>query len=220
MELNSESELARAGLVHDLNNVFETIAEAADLLAADAKWSPVAAIIRRSVDRGMRLAGAIPETDRMLEDIVAGAIQFARDFLAAGHGSPFQFVCHIQPGLRLPGSPSDWERVFVNLFINAIEAAGRGGTIEISACSTPEQTEIIVSDDGPGIPPAILADVFKPHFSTKRAGPVALKQGDQLPRRGFGLHIVAFIVSQNGGAVSAANRENGMGAIFRIQLPK
>ena len=60
MDETAESELTREDLIHDLNNVFETITEAADLLSTDRRWKSLAATLGRSVMRGKRLLGAIP----------------------------------------------------------------------------------------------------------------------------------------------------------------
>ncbi len=55
-----DGHLSRESLIHDLNNVFETITEAAELLSTDKHWKPLAATLNRSVNRGRRLLGAIP----------------------------------------------------------------------------------------------------------------------------------------------------------------
>jgi signal transduction histidine kinase len=79
--------------------------------------------------------------------------------------------------------------------------------IVVSAHRGSDGIRICVTDNGPGIDPAILPRIFTARFSTKSSSP------------GLGLHIVRSIVSQNGGTVSAANRENGAGAAFSILLP-
>lgn len=68
--------------------------------------------------------------------------------------------------------------------------------------------EIIVADDGPGIPPAHLHRIFEPFFTTKPVG-----QGT-----GLGLSISHSIIEQHGGRLSAGNRSEG-GAEFVIELP-
>ena len=56
------ADLTLEGLVHDLNNVFQTIAESADMLGNDPKWEKLAHTLQRSVDRGQRIAHGILET--------------------------------------------------------------------------------------------------------------------------------------------------------------
>jgi signal transduction histidine kinase len=121
-----------------------------------------------------------------------------------------RFVHQLPDQLRLPGSTKDWERVFVNLFLNAAQVMQKPGRIEISAVHAANSIRIIISDNGPGIPPAILGNVFSPNVSTKR-----LPAG----RSGLGLHIVSSIVEKHAGQISASNRERGTGAVFTISLP-
>ncbi len=68
MEDSLDSDLTHESLVHDFNNVFETITEVAELLSADKRWKSLAATLRRSVTRGKRLLGAIPDSTPNLAD--------------------------------------------------------------------------------------------------------------------------------------------------------
>jgi signal transduction histidine kinase len=87
-----------------------------------------------------------------------------------------------------------------------MRAMPEGGTIYVSARQNHGHAEIVVRDEGEGIAPEILADLFRPHVSTKARG-------------GLGLHIVETIVKQDDGQVRAANRADGRGAEFIITLP-
>lgn len=194
------AELNVEGLVHDLNNVFQTMAESAELLSSDPKWTKLAATLHRSVERGQRIVHSIVERQRStaeLSSVLESAIQFVRDYLELVHGPEISYECEIEPGFRLPGGSASWERVFVNLLMNSVEAGGR--TITVSA----RDREIDVADDGPGIAPGLLPSIFQPHVSTK---PIT---------SGLGLYIVRSLVEQNGGNVIAENAKQG-GAIFRI----
>jgi signal transduction histidine kinase len=210
MEDSSESDLTYESLIHDLNNVFETITEAAELLSTDKHWGPLAATLRRSVGRGKRLLGAIPDRTPNLANILEDAIQSVTDYCIAARKPRMRFVRQVPPDIHMPGSAKDWERVFANLFLNAAEISQKPGRIDVSALRTPEALLITVSDNGPGIPPEILPRVFRPNVSTKTGNSA---------RSGLGLHIVASIVRKYSGKVQAANRERGTGAIFSIQLP-
>ena len=114
-----ETDLSYEDLVHDLNNVFETITEAAELLNSDRRWKSLSATLRRSVNRGKRLVGAFPDTTPNLAAIVEDAIQSVTDYSTAARKPHMRFVRQIPPEVRLPGSAKDWERVFANLFLNA-----------------------------------------------------------------------------------------------------
>jgi signal transduction histidine kinase len=109
--------------------------------------------------------------------------------------------------MRLRGSPAAWERVFLNLFVNASQAMPDGGVVDVRASRTDSATEIVIADNGPGILAEILPRIFQPHFSTKSAN------------SGLGLNIVESIVAANGGSVRAENCEGCRGARFLICLP-
>ena len=205
-----EPDLTHECLIHDLNNVFETITEAAELLHADRHWRSIAATLQRSVDRGKRLVGAIPDHTPDLATVVEDAIQTAHDFCLTGRKPRIEFSCKMLSGIPLPGSDKDWERVFANGFLNAAQAFRRPSCIERSTERIDDTMKGTVVDDGPGIPEDILPRIFKPNVSTK---------ANSTKRSGLGLHIVASIVRKHGGKVTAANRVPGKGAAFVISLP-
>ncbi|MBI4910531.1 MAG: sensor histidine kinase [Acidobacteria bacterium] len=209
MSSSEATELDLRGLVHDLNNVFQTLLDAADALVLGDDLAQVAGAIHRSVEHGQRLARSIVQaSDESFA--VAGAadlaIQFARDFVQSTHRPAVEFTTVIEEGLRLRGNRVAWERLLVNLLLNSSQAMPRGGAVEIAAFRDGRATLIRVSDNGPGIPAKILPLIFEPHFSTK-------------PKNsGLGLHIVRTIAEHNGAAVAARNRDEG-GAEFIITVP-
>lgn len=205
-----DADLTHESLIHDLNNVFETITEAAELLSSDKRWKTLAATLSRSVERGKRLLGAIPDRTPNLVSILEDAIQSVTDYSIAARKPRMRFVRQVAPDIRMPGSAKDWERVFANLFLNAAEISHKPGRIDVMAQKTPDALLITVSDNGPGIPSEILPRVFRPNVSTKTRAS---------GRSGLGLHIVASIVRKYSGRVQAANRERGTGAVFSIYLP-
>lgn len=210
MDEIAESELTREDLIHDLNNVFETITEAADLLAADRRWKALSATLVRSVIRGKRLLGAIPDSSPNLAGIVAAAVQYVTDYCIASRKPKMRYVSEVPVDLKLPGSTQDWERVFVNLFLNAAQIMKKPGRIDICTRQVQGYLNITISDSGPGIPEDILPRMFRTNVSTKVS---------RNARTGLGLHIVAAIVKKYGGTIDAANRERGTGAVFTISLP-
>lgn len=210
MEESSDADLTHESLVHDLNNVFETIIEASELLKTDRRWKPLAATLTRSVARGKRLLGSIPDTTPNLAAIVDDAIQSVTDYCIAGRKPRMRFVHQLPAEIRLPGSAKDWERVFANLFLNAAQIMRKPGRIDIAAQQSEAGLIITVSDNGPGIPADILPRVFQSSVSTKTKSS---------SRSGLGLHIVASIVKSYSGRVVAANRERSSGAVFTISLP-
>jgi len=210
MDESVDPDLTYESLIHDLNNVFETITEAAELLNSDRRWKPLAAALTRSVNRGKRLLGAIPDGTPNLAHILDDAIQSVTDYCVAARKPRMRFARRIASDVRLPGSAKDWERVFANLFLNAAQITQRPGRIDIEAQEIEGGLSITVADNGPGIPEDILPRMFRPNVSTKNKAS---------GRSGLGLHIVDSIVKKYSGRVSAENRERGNGAVFTIFLP-
>src|SRR5438270_9966569 len=158
------AELSLEGLVHDLNNVFQTIADSADVLEKDPKWERIAHTLRRSVDRGQRIVHSIVETNRSateLPPVIENAAQFCQDYLECANSPKIALVQDIDPNFRLKGDPAQWERVLVNLFLNSAQAGAKNINIQSRGGT------IVVSDDGPGISPELLPRIFQPRVSTK-----------------------------------------------------
>jgi signal transduction histidine kinase len=196
------ADLTLEGLVHDLNNVFQTIAESAELLEDDPRWEKLAHTLQRSAGRGHRIAHSILETNRTaieLAPIIENASQFCQDYLECANRLKLDFDSEIDPEFRLKGDEAGWERVFVNLFLNSAQAGAKN--IRIRA----HGSEIVVSDDGPGISLELLPRIFQPRVSTKSI------------ISGLGLYVVQSIVEQNGGSVTAENGPCG-GAIFTLTI--
>ncbi len=209
MDDAADPTLSHEALIHDFNNVFETITEAAELLNSDKRWKPIAATIVRSVARGKRLLGAIPDRTPRLAAVVDDALQSTVDYCIAARRPRIQATRDIGPSIWLPGSTKDWERVFANLFLNTVQMLEKPGRISISAREADGRLTIAVSDNGPGIPPEILPRMFQPNVSSKKTE----------ARHGLGLHIIATIVEKYAGTVSATNNERRSGATFTIELP-
>jgi len=200
-------DLALPGLVHDLNNVFQTLMDSADTLADDPRWAHVSAAIFRSVERGREITQsmqAIDQPSAPFETVLQNARTLIEDSMLSRTGRRIQFDCRIEPDLVLRHAWA-WERVLINLFCNAVQAMPQGGTIFVDARRQHDDIEIVVSDEGSGIAPELLAVIFDPRVSTKTLG-------------GLGLHVVHSIVKQEAGEVRAANRD-GRGAEFTITLP-
>jgi signal transduction histidine kinase len=196
------ADLTLEGLIHDLNNVFQTIGENADLLESDPKWEKVAQTLQRSIHRGQRIVHSILETTGSATDltpVIENAAQFCQDYLECANSQRIGFTHEIDREFHLKGDPAQWERVLVNLFLNSAQAGAKN--IHVQA----RQQEIVVRDDGPGISPELLPRIFQPRVSTKSI------------ISGLGLYVVQSIVEQNGGTVSAANGPTG-GAVFTLHV--
>jgi two-component system, NtrC family, sensor kinase len=110
-------------------------------------------------------------------------------------------------------------QVFLNLVLNAIDATGRDGKVELTV--TPVSlsprplgergggegwVEVAVHDDGHGVTPENAGRLFQPYFTTKKHG------------TGLGLFVTRQLVADHGGTVDFESRP-GEGAVFRVRLP-
>ncbi len=96
--------------------------------------------------------------------------------------------------------------VINNLIKNAIQAMPEGGNITINVFSENSDAVITVEDEGNGIPPEVLPNIFDPFYTTKFNG------------FGIGLSISYKIVKQHNGIIYAENKAD-RGAKFTIKLP-
>lgn len=114
----------------------------------------------------------------------------------------------VEPGARLCAGfpPTDLATIVGNLVDNALDAVGpdRDGTVTVALRDDGETAQIVVADDGPGLPDL---DVFAPGVTTKPPGPIG---------RGLGLALVRRAATALGGTVDA---QTAGGAVFTVTLP-
>ena len=116
--------------------------------------------------------------------------------------------------------PQDIGRVLLNLINNAFQAvsadrskkeadASYKPTVTVSTKKRSKEIEIIISDNGPGIPDDIKDKIFQPFFTTKSTG-----QGT-----GLGLSMSYDIITKGHGGKLSVDTEVGKGTEFQITLP-
>lgn len=97
---------------------------------------------------------------------------------------------------EIVGRPSQLGQVWTNILVNAADALGESGRIEIVTSSpNPHSIQVVVRDNGPGIDPEVLPRIFEPRFSTKK-GTVRFGLG-------LGMGISRRIVEEHGGTLTA-----------------
>jgi PAS domain S-box-containing protein len=100
-------------------------------------------------------------------------------------------------------------QVFSNLVGNAIKFTPAGGSISIGAELHQEQVLIAIRDTGPGIPEALLPNIFKRHWQARETARKGL---------GLGLHIAKGIVEAQGGSIWVESQP-GAGTTFFFTIP-
>jgi len=104
--------------------------------------------------------------------------------------------------------PTRMKEVVVNLVANAIQACPprAGGRIELSVRTRQGMVELVVADNGRGIPEEALTRIFEPFYTLKDDGV------------GLGLALCKRIAEEHEGSIAAENRPGG-GALFRARFP-
>ncbi|MEO5535244.1 MAG: ATP-binding protein [Pseudolysinimonas sp.] len=150
--------------------------------------------------------------DLRSETVALGALLVEAVSDAHVAGPDHQWDLELPPDdLEVPGDPDRLRQAIANLLSNARLHTPAGTTVTASLEATPTGTAILVADDGPGIDPNLLPNLFE-RFS----------RGDDSRSRvagstGLGLAIVAAIVEAHGGTVTATSEPDH--TVFRIDLP-
>lgn len=99
-------------------------------------------------------------------------------------------------------------QVFLNLLVNAAQAIEEAGTVTVQTRLVGDKVLVRIMDDGVGIEPEHLQNIFTPFFTTKPVG----------KGTGLGLSVSYNIIEQHGGHIDVES-EVGYGTTFAVQLP-
>jgi len=211
-----------SGIAHQLNNPLNNISTSCQILIEETNLA--------APEFSVKMLTNIEHEVYRARDIVKGLLEFSRE-------NEFSFVptslhdvvensvrlvsSQIPPGIDITRDiPKDlmpymdtqgMQQVFLNLFMNAIQAIQKPpGNIRIYAKADLSQAQaiIIVEDTGIGISQEIMGRVFDPFFTTKEVG----------KGTGLGLSVVYGIIQKHKGIISAESQE-GEGTRFTIRLP-
>jgi two-component system NtrC family sensor kinase len=210
-----------ANVAHELNNPLQGIVTYSHLLLEEAPAeNPSTDLLQKIVIQANRC-----------RDIIRGLLDFSRQ------RKPDKTLCDVNTVLKgcvsllenqaifhniqvtynvdaqLPRAiidPSQIERVFMNIVINAAEAMNGNGQLQIATRSDPagQFIEVEIADTGPGIAKDNLERIFDPFFTTKDTGHGV----------GLGLAISYGIVKEHEGTISVES-EVGKGTTFTVRLP-
>jgi signal transduction histidine kinase len=203
-----------SSLVHDLRNPLAAIYGGAEMLV-DGHLPPeqtgrIASNIYRASHRMQEMLQDLLNVSRgeagsfercQLRDIVEAATESVPDL-----SENFRLTVAIDNGTEVFVSRTRLERVFVNLFSNAADAMAEGGEIFVYSMREDDKLKVFVEDTGPGVPPEVRAQLFRPFVTSgKRSG------------LGLGLTLSRQTMLDLGGDLELINRP-GAGACFCLHF--
>jgi signal transduction histidine kinase len=120
-------------------------------------------------------------------------------------------VAPVAPGLRVDGDPTRLAQILTNLLNNAATYTPEGGRVAVETCVQGGEARVTVRDNGMGIEPRRLQQVFELFVQVDRGG-----TGGGL---GIGLNLAARLAELHGGRIEAHSGGLGQGAAFTLVLP-
>lgn len=218
-----------ATLAHELRNPLAPIANGLSIIQRvpgdRARVEQVSAMIGRQVQQLTRLVDDLLDVSRIatgkmeikrevasLVSILGAAVEMSRPHIEAAH---HQLVLAFtnEPTLVM-ADPARLAQVFTNLLNNAAKYTRRGGRIEVAVEAYPQELRVSVRDNGAGIEPHLLRQVFGlftqiPQQNERRSSGL-----------GIGLSLVDGLVRLHGGHVEARSAGLGQGSEFIVHLPR
>jgi signal transduction histidine kinase len=137
------------------------------------------------------------------------AITTALDLVRSLSGKHLGFATHFDALPLIECNPTELSQVFMNILVNATQAVGADGRIEITTRKLgADRVQVDISDNGCGIDEHVLGHIFEPFFTTKGVG----------SGTGLGLSITFGIVQKHCGDI-AVRSAVAKGSLFQITLP-
>ena len=216
-----------AGLVHEIKNPLAGIKVSMEVLSSELEMEQEdREIMLRVVNEVNRIEALLrnvleyarppkPEfyscdIKRLLETSIKNVeLSLKSPAHSAQKDKNFVFSRHLEEPLPVVmADSSKLLQVFLNLFLNAIEASPDGGTITVAASrlESGNGVRIVIVDSGRGLEAETLAKIFQPFFTTKPKG------------SGLGLAISKRLIEQHQGTIEASS-VSGQGTTFTITLP-
>ncbi len=145
--------------------------------------------------------------------LLSAPLQEAQTLLQHRFKQGTQLLLTVPDDLKLLCNAQEISQIFINLFNNAMDAMDEATkqsnrTIWVEACRLEKEIQILIKDNGPGIPKQAHETIFDPFFTTK----------DPTRGTGLGLSIVKGIIENHHGRITLLTHEPP-GATFEIVFP-
>jgi signal transduction histidine kinase len=141
-----------------------------------------------------------------LAGLIQGVVDMIRH-IGKYRGKAIQF--HPKEAVMAHVDGQEIKQVVLNLVVNALDSMEQRGTLRIEARYSQGMAEMVFTDDGCGMSPEVLENIFEPFFTKRQVG----------KGTGLGLSISHRIVSQHQGEIMASSPGEGKGATFWVRLP-
>lgn len=213
-----------ANISHELKTPIGALGLLADTIRGETDPSVIDRLSARMVSEAHRVSDTI---DDLLElsriefgDDAEPAVLTASEVVAeavgrisaAAENAGVRLDPQVESGLTLRGDRRQFVSALFNLIDNAVKYSSAGDEVRIIARSAADRTELVVSDDGVGIPRRDLDRIFERFYRVDRA------RSRGTGGTGLGLAIVRHIATNHGGDVSVESTE-GLGTTFTIWVP-
>lgn len=224
---NKDNFLAMLG--HELRNPLSPISAGAELLRripdTDPRVLRTCEMISRQVGHMTKIINDLLDVSRVtrgmvtlenaeldLAEVISGAVEQVRPLMEARQ---HRLTVTVAPEpLMVMADRARLIQVVSNLLANAANYTKPGGQVWIEVSASPDEAVIKVQDNGAGIAPDLMPQIFDLFTQGKRASD--RREGGL----GLGLALVKHLVALHGGTVAAASLGTGQGATFTVRLPR
>lgn len=210
-----------AGVAHDIGNPLNSLQLTASHLSDILKDNDPARL-PDAARYAATIHGEVKRLDRLVQNFLALAREqepdtasqdpdaLMRDVLglvrAEARRREIELSAQLDAGgARVALDAGQVKGAIINMLVNAFDAAGPGGRVEVRTARRNGAVDIAIRDTGPGIPQDIQARMFEPYFTTKPDG------------TGLGLALSRTVVEQHGGTLAVDCPPEG-GATFTISF--
>ncbi len=217
-----------AGVAHEINNPLASIAFCAEALdqrlervlsARDHPDHRVVAnylkMIQEEAFRCKNITEKLLDFSRCndikreridLASLIQGVVEMIRHI---GKYTGKSIIFHPREAVMAHVDGQEIKQVVLNLIVNALESMNASGSLRIDARYNQGMAEMIFTDNGCGMSPEVLENIFEPFFTRRRDG----------KGTGLGLSITHRIVNQHHGDIMAFSPGEDQGSTFVVRLP-
>ncbi len=206
-----------AGIIHDFKSPMTVITMSAEIIASNMKdesQKKYTQNIQSQVNRMVNMAQDILDYSHGKKSLNLSNVEFTKSIInkvefqrKRFEDKKIELKTITPPPFNVSIDTNKFTRVLDNILNNAHEALSPGDKVEICVKRSDDNFQLLISDNGPGIPEEIIDTLFQPFVTSGKA-----------KGTGLGLAISSKIIEDHGGKISVKSEKN-KGTIFTITLP-